>query len=832
EFETWTFDRPERIHGFRGRATPQTQAQPFGLLRDIFAWHFQIADDASLEAARALVERSIVPLFLADGGADAAEAHAHLLGHLIGIDWRDSRHVRGIADEPRQIRNRAFHTAAQVFRRVAEADGGLVMLQLEDLHWADNESLDFIAYLLDVDRDAPMLIVASTRPTLFERRPAPAIVDAMHRRIELSPLDKTGSRLLVDDLLRKLPDVPAGLRNLITGGAEGNPFYMEELVRMLIDQGTIRTGQAIDDAWSVDLQRLLVTRVPGTLTGVLQARLDGLPAAERAALQQASVIGHVFWDQALRALDTDTQATLPALVRKELALLRDDAAFDGLREYVFRHQVLHQVTYDTVLRRTRRELHGKVARWLSTLSGVRAGDFLGVAAEHFERAGDTSHAAEFHARAAEHAQARFAHDAALAHVGRALSLIAPVTDEKASSIGPDAALRWRLLLVREQTFDLQARRDEQRLDLDAMEQLAEAFDDDARRAHAAWRRSTMAMRIADWPACEAAARRGIEAAARVADHGLRLHAHRLLAFARFAQGDAPAGRALAEQGLAEARAHGLRANEAYLLNTSATLVGMLGDVAGSLELDRQSLALFREIGNSRAEAVALANLGAGWTNLGDFVQGRRYTEEALQLHRLNGDRVMEGSALGALSEIALSQGDDARALALARSALDLALASHASDKAVQARLSMADAELALGRHAAARQAFEDARTQAVQIDDALRFDAAAGLARVALALGDHAGALRELKPIFALAAGRGSLDGTRDARLIELTCHRVLAAAGDSRSREWLVRAHENLQAQAGPIPDAALRRGFLMNIPHHRQIVVAWQAAQEPSGR
>src|SRR6476659_6715490 len=104
---------------------------------------------------------------------------------------------------------------------------------LEDLHWADDGSLDFLTYLTQVNRDVPMLMMGLTRPTLFERRSDWGGIDGIHQRVDLNPLDKGSSALLADELLKKLPEVPAALRNLITGSAEGNPFYMEELVKML-----------------------------------------------------------------------------------------------------------------------------------------------------------------------------------------------------------------------------------------------------------------------------------------------------------------------------------------------------------------------------------------------------------------------------------------------------------------------------------------------------------------------------------------------------------------------------------------------------------------------
>ena len=797
------------------------------------------------------MEQGIVPLFLHDDGPDLAEGHAHLLGHLIGIEWKGSRHIRGILDDPKQIRNRAFHAAAQLFRRVSASENLPIVLQLEDLHWSDGETLDFLNYLAEVNRDVALLVLSFTRATLFERRTDWSSTAGIHTRIDLQPLSKGYSRDLANELLKKLPEVPAALRELLTSSAEGNPFYMEELLKMLIDQGAIETKSEAGDTWKVNAERLLVTKVPPTLTGVLQARLDGLPQAEKRALQRASVVGAVFWDQALAAVDTQAAEQLPALVQRELTLPRADAAVEGLRaglrEYAFRHQLLHQVTYDTVLKRHKREGHARVARWLAALTeqaSLRAGDFLGLAAEHFEQAGDDASAAEFHARAAEHAGQRLAHDRVLAHVGRALALLCGQAGGRAQGSDPaQAALRWRLLCVREVTLDLQGRRDEQAADLAALEALAESLDDDRRRAEVARGLSFRAARMADWAAMESAARHGLACATRAGDDGLRLYALRLLASAQVMKGDIAAGRALALQGLAEARSLGLREVESRMLNALAVAASLQGDAVAQLDLDRQSLLIHRETGDRVNEAIILSNLGWGRLSLGDLAQARRELDAALQLLRANGDRVVEGGALANLSTLALWQGDETRALALARQALDIAVATQARDMEVLAGLRLGDAELALGRSAAARQACAQARECALEIASPAQHDASAGLARVALAERGAArastaapaapvavaaeGALHALQPLLDHLAAGGTLDGTEDPRLIELTVHQALARAGDPRAAEWLTRAHTALMAQAEAItrhsPDATLRQGFLHNIPHHREIVAAW---------
>ena len=818
EFENWAEARAEIFYFFQGRSHPLTQSQPYGLLRDIVAWRLQIADSDSMETARMKVEQGLVPLFLAEDGADMAQAHAHLLGHLIGLDFTESKHVQSILDDGRQIRNRGFHAAAQMFRRFAIQNSAPIMLLLDDLNWADSGSLDFLSYLIQVNRDVPTLIAAMTRPTLFEQRPDwPGMADT--QRIFLEPLDKGDSRQLVNELLKKLTEIPPLLRELITSGAQGNPFYMEELVKMLADEGAIVTT---GEQWSINAEKLLATHVPQTLTGVLQARLDSLKPPEKLALQQASVIGFVFWDQTLAALDPESPGSLVALIQHELVVPHHDTTLDGMvegvSEFAFSHKVLHQVTYDTLLKRTRRTHHAQAAQWFASQTGARANAFLATAAEHFLQADDRQQACEYFTRAAEHAAARYAHEAVSSYVATALTL----TDQ--------ALQRWRLLDVRERTLDLQGRRGEQQADLEALQQLSDALDDDRRRCEVAWRRSSFAMRTGDYHTMENAARQTVALAASMVDEVMQLRGQHRLAIALSYLGDSALGQELASLGLAKARTLGLRQIETLFLNALSVIADSRGDQLASLAFDQQDLVINRELGNRRNESIALGNLGNAWLRLGEQTQARIHLEECLRLARSVGDRATEPNILANLSMLALHQGDDASALTHAQAGLDMAVAVQSPVFEAIALCALGNAELALGRHAQATAAFRRAQEIGLTLDNATRHDASAGLLRVALAQQDAVLARQLVEDLLPHLGGDRALEGTEAPYLIRLSCHQALARVGDPRAAQLLGSAHAELLAEAIIISDAALRQSFLNNIPEHRTILAQW--ASHPAGR
>jgi class 3 adenylate cyclase len=821
EFENWAHSQARPFCLLQGRAHAVIQSQPYGLIRDVLARKFAIADSDSAGAARKKFECGIADALAEIQGQEMALSHAHILGHLIGLDFADSRHVRGILDDSRQIYSRGLHAAALWFRSIFESQEQPLLLMLDDVHWSDKGSLDFLIQLGQVSQDLPLLTLAFSRPVEEDLLIA---VGADATLLNLGPLDNHFSRLLANEMLKRMPSVPTALQELLIGGAEGNPFYMEELVKMLIDEGAIVTHSA---GWDVRPEKLRAAHVPTTLTGVLQARLDRLQPQEKRVLQQASVLGSVFSENALLALNPDAAAPLTALTQHALLMEHAEMGTGGVREFAFSHHLLHQVTYDTLLKRNRKELHACAASWFATLAGAGSKDFLGLAAQHFLKADDPLQASHYFTGAAEYAGSRYALEDARAYIAQAWSQLAPGNRQgKVETNTTQHLLRWRLLCIQEATLDLEGNRDEQEIRIDMLRMLAEDINEDSKRSEVALRKSNFAMRAGDFLSMQRAAQQSMEWATRTGNATLALRGQQRLSLALAYLGNCAHGRALAQDGLQKTRALGARALEALYCNALSVIADTQADQVACLEFDEQDLLINRELGNRRNEAIALSNLGLGWLKLGDNLLAKQYLAEGLQLARAVGDRGTEPSTLVALSVLALRQGDPPQALTLAQTATDLSVSVHSPDIEAIALCALGNACLALARVSAAQLAFERAHLLASQLETATRLDALAGMASVALEQGDRALALPFVDQLLSQTEQCESLEGAENPSQIRLTCYQVLARAGDGRAGAVLETASSRLMAVASSIQDPALRQHFLYSIPEHALTVHLWESS------
>jgi class 3 adenylate cyclase len=290
-----------------------------------------------------------------------------ILGMALGLDVTGGLH-------PLAARDR-FQDAWSEFFTAAATERPVVVL-VEDIHWAEDQLLDLLEHALATS-DGPLLLVATARPELLERRPGWG-TRADGVRLELEPLSADESVLMLDELLAgSLPDE---LRELVVQRAEGNPFFVEELLGMLIDRGLLGRDNG---NWTLH-ELPPEFAVPDSVHAVLAARIDLLGPAEKAALQAAAVIGRVFWTGPVYEL-VEVEPDLRVLEERDLIRLRAGSSIAGEREYAIKHTLTREVAYAGLPKARRARLHAAFAAWLERL-GEDRDDLAALLAHHYSEA--------------------------------------------------------------------------------------------------------------------------------------------------------------------------------------------------------------------------------------------------------------------------------------------------------------------------------------------------------------------------------------------------------------------------------------------------------------
>jgi tetratricopeptide (TPR) repeat protein len=252
----------------------------------------------------------------------------------------------------------------------------------EDIHWAEPTFLDLLQYVARFSAERPLLLVCTARPDLRETRPD---WNTVGETIVLQPLSQDQSSDLISNLLGKV-GLPAEVQARITDAAEGNPLFVEEMLRKLIDE---RLLERDNGHWSArgDLSEVAV---PGTINALLAARLDQLELEERAVIQRASVVGKVFWWGAVTELSPEDDrprvgSHLQTLLRKEL-VHPDRSGFAGEDAFRFSHILVRDAAYGSMPKRARADLHQRFAGWLERKAGDRIAEFDEIVGYHLEHA--------------------------------------------------------------------------------------------------------------------------------------------------------------------------------------------------------------------------------------------------------------------------------------------------------------------------------------------------------------------------------------------------------------------------------------------------------------
>ncbi len=295
-------------------------------------------------------------------------AGREILGLALGLDVAGGLH-------PLDARERLHQAVAELVEEVSAARP--LVLLVEDIHWAEDDLLDLLERVVR-DVRGPVLLLATARPELLGGRSSWSAGRRNATTIWLEPLRPESTARMLDGLLGL--ELPPAIEELVVAKAEGNPFFVEELVGELVEAGVLERR---DDAWRMgELPEGF--SVPDSVHAVLAARIDRLPATEKAALQAASVVGRLFWAGPVVHLLDGTEPRFDLLEERDFIRARGGSTIAGEHEYAIKHALTREVAYSSIPKARRGRLHAAFADWLET-SG-RADEHAALIAYHYSEA--------------------------------------------------------------------------------------------------------------------------------------------------------------------------------------------------------------------------------------------------------------------------------------------------------------------------------------------------------------------------------------------------------------------------------------------------------------
>ena len=349
-------ERPGLVTWRQGRCLPYGDGIAFWALGEIVKAECGILDSDSPDEAVAKLDQALPP-----GQIDRSWLRSRL-APLVGAGGEPAGQEESFTAWRRYLESLASERPA--------------VLCFEDLHWADTALLSFIEHLADWSDGVPLLVLCTARPELYERHPLFAAEAKNAQRVTLRPLSDEETARLVSSLLDRVV-LPAETQATLLERAGGNPLYAEEFVRLLADRAS-PTG-TIEDI-----------PVPDSVQALIAARLDTLPAEHKSLLQDAAVVGKVFWAGALREMGgrelRAVELALHDLARRELIRAARTSSMEGEAEYAFWHVLVRDVCYGQIPRAARAARHVAAAAWIEHKAGERAEDLADVLAHHYLRA--------------------------------------------------------------------------------------------------------------------------------------------------------------------------------------------------------------------------------------------------------------------------------------------------------------------------------------------------------------------------------------------------------------------------------------------------------------
>lgn len=421
------------------RGTARNLSSSYDVFARLLRSRFGLVEGMDGEAAKAQVRAQVATVLEDRKVGDVC----YFLGQLIDLQFLASPLTRAVEDDAIQARLLRRAIVKAFFE--GDAAQGPVCLVFEDLHLADDDSIELLRYLIE-NLTGPILLVCATRPELTARHEDWfSFGKERHQRIEIGPLAEPLARELAKTLLAPCEGgPPQALVDAAVSMAGGNPGQLAAMVRIFHDTGVLEERDALarDPLWKVDLDKLASARLPLNAADAVAARIAALSPAEKGLLEHAAAIGSVFWLGALVALvrmdkpapelwtredmkDWDErEKLLNGLVGRDYVLKLPDSSFSGEVEFVFKHNLERERIAHLTSGAAARRYHQTVADWLAQKEGVRSQEeYCAMLAQHLEKGGALARAGLTYLEAADLARASYAAKKANEYYQKGLELL-------------------------------------------------------------------------------------------------------------------------------------------------------------------------------------------------------------------------------------------------------------------------------------------------------------------------------------------------------------------------------------------------------------------------
>lgn len=774
-------------------------------------------------------------------------ARLPLLGEILGMDIPDNALTGSFEAQLR--RQSLFALVLDLVRHQAEQSA--MLLVLEDAHWLDDLSRDLTRYVAQQIDQLPVLLLTVYRPPEIEGQETLWETPPRHLdEIELGPFSPQESAELVRLKLADR-DLPPALLEEIQERAQGNPFFVDEFVNLLSEQGI-----NLDDP-----QALSRVEVPDSLRTLIIARLDQLAESERMTIRVASVIGRLFragW--LLRIYPGEMQDILLQRNLEQLSsldLVTADRTEPEL-EYLFKHALTQEVAYETLSFSNRRMLHERVADYIEQAYGQDLGRWYGILAYHYGRA--EHRAKEFHyvRLAAERSARESAHRQAAAFYARAIDIqdasgiasaevefelcsayfgqrailaqaegqdkIAERILHLAQTLDPTKQVKALLILGRAQQ---QLGHPDQAIPhFDAALALAREHDDASGLAEAMVERGNAYFGSGEYEPGKAMLQGAINLANQ-ADWKYEFRASQVLGWIVYDEGDYAQTERYWTRAFELTQAHNYKPGEAFLLINLGVLYETVGYVQKGLDSIQKGLEIARQIGYRTAEQEGYRLLGGTLQNVGQHEQAWEYLERSMRLADLDVGQIYNRAYVRSClaEELLETTGDLDQAEQLSHEALEIGRPKGGRELLGWLLHTRGRVLQRLGRAKEALEALEESaqmRRDIQQVDTLL--DTLADLGRLHLQQGNLAAAQSGADEMLGLlfpVEGEG-----RQSASAGMACAHILKAQGEEqRARELVDHAYNALQAHAQRIGTEELARSFLEEIGLHREVLKAFQS-------